>query len=55
MEEFVKELESKLVHRSDTGADRIRSYIELFREPDETLTEEVRLNTLKEVIRPWMS
>lgn len=55
MEEFIKELNAKIAHRNDAGADKIRNYIELFREPDETLTEEIRLKTLKEVIKPWMN
>ena len=55
MEEFVKEIESQIEFINDIGADKIRNYIELFSAQDETLTEEIRLKTLKEVIKPWMS
>ena len=55
MEEFMKEIERQIESRNDIGADKIRNYIELFSAQDETLTEEIRLKTLKEVIKPWMS
>ena len=55
MEEFAKEIESQIEFRNDTGADKIRNYMKLFSAPDETLTEELRLKTLKEVISPWMN